>query len=191
MESPQPDELQTSPEVVKQPISSLPRFGWAFFKIGLTAYGMAILQQLKALIIGRKWLSQKEVDEGLAMVQLYPGPIMFNLATYAAYRIKGFGGALLATLMFVLFSYLLMVLLSWIYFSYGSVGWVHPLFIALKAMVVGIVVHIFIDFSERYLKDRKTAFFSGRCLSPVALQNQCLRGHFAFHFLGNRPFLAG
>jgi len=138
------------------PLPSTAQFAWAFFKIGLTAYGMAILQQLKALIIGRKWLSQKEVDEGLAMVQLYPGPIMFNLATYCAYRIKGFGGAAVATVMFVLPSYLLMVLLSWIYFNYGSVSWVHPIFIALEAMVVGVVIHIFLDFSNRYLKDGKT-----------------------------------
>jgi len=103
---------------------------------------MAILQQLKALIIGRKWLSQKDVDEGLAMVQIYPGTIMFNLATYCSYRIKGIGGAILATFMFVLPSYLLMVFLSWLYFSYGTVSWIHPFFIALEAMVVGIVIHI-------------------------------------------------
>jgi len=129
----------------------------AFFKIGLTAYGMAILQQIKALIIGRKWLTQKELDEGLAMVQLYPGPIMFNLATYGAYRIKGFLGALIATFMFVLPSYMLMVFLSWTYFNYGNITWVHPLFISLEAMVIGIVIHIFIDFAGRYLTEAKTA----------------------------------
>ncbi len=140
---------------------SLWQLTWAFFVIGLTAYSMAILEQLKALIIGRRWLSQKEMDEGLAMVQLYPGPIMFNLATYAAYRIKGFGGAVIATFVFVLPSYLLMVLLSWIYFRYGNVAWVHPLFIALEAMVVGIVVHVAIDFSGRYIQGGKTALLAG------------------------------
>lgn len=140
---------------------SLWQLTWAFFMIGLTAYSLAILQQLKAMIIGRRWLTQKEIDEGLAMVQLYPGPIMFNLVTYTAYRIKGFGGAVIATVVFVLPSYLLMVLLSWIYLNYGDVAWVHPLFIVLEAMVVGIVVHVSIDFSERYIKGGKTALLSG------------------------------
>lgn len=157
MQSKNPDN--NTREKATQP-PSMPRFGWAFFKIGLTAYGMAILQQLKALIINSQWLSRKEVDEGLAMVQLYPGPIMFNLANYAAYRIKGFGGALLATVLFVFPSYLLMVFLSWIYFSYGEVPWVHPLFIALEAMVVGVVAHIFVDFSNRYLTGPKTALMA-------------------------------
>lgn len=134
---------------------------WAFLIIGLTAYSVAMLQQLKALVVDRNWLSQKEMDEGLAMVQLYPGPIMFNLATYAAYRIKGFSGALIATFLFVLPSYLLMLLLSWLYLGYGNVGWVHPLFIALEAMVVGIVVHISLDFSNRYVQDGKTAIIAG------------------------------
>ena len=119
-----------------------------------------MLQQLKTLVVGRKWLTQAEMDEGLAMVQLYPGPIMFNLATYSAYRIKGFTGALLATFLFVLPSYLLMVLLSWLYFNYGNVTWVHPLFIALEAMVVGIIVHITFDFADRYIDDGKTAFIA-------------------------------
>ena len=126
----------------------------AFFKIGLTAYGMAILQQLKVLIIGQKWLSRRQVDEGLAMVQMYPGPIMYNLATYSAYRTKGFGGALLGSFFFLLPSYVLMVVLSWVYFAYGLLPWIHPLFIALEAMVVGVVAHIFLDFGQRYLNSR-------------------------------------
>jgi chromate transporter len=140
---------------------NLLQMGGAFFKIGLTAYGMAILQQIKALIIGSKWLTRDEVDEGLAMVQLYPGPIMFNLATYAAYRTRGFIGAVISTFMFILPSYLLMLFLSWLYFTYGNIGWVHPIFIALEAMVVGIVAHVFIDFSNRYIKNFKNASLAG------------------------------
>ena len=126
---------------------------FSFFKIGLTAYGMAILQQIKTLLIGKKWLSRKEVDEGIAMVQLYPGPIMYNLGIHCSYRLKGFWGSLLASFFFLLPSYLLMLVLSWIYFSYGSVEWVKPIFLALEAMVVGIVFHVFLDFGKRYINN--------------------------------------
>jgi chromate transport protein ChrA len=47
----------------------------AFLQIGLTAYGMAILQKLRALVIRRGWLTEEETSEGLAMVQLYPGAV--------------------------------------------------------------------------------------------------------------------
>ena len=140
---------------------TLPEMTLAFLKIGFTAYGMAILQQIKTLIIGQKWLTREEVDEGLGMVQLYPGPLMFNLATYSAYRTRGFWGAVVATFSFLIPSYLLMLVLSWAYFQYGSISWVHPLFIVLEAMVVGIIAHIFLDFSSRYVKDAKNATVAG------------------------------
>ncbi len=133
----------------------------AFFKIGVTAYGMAILQQLKATVINKKWLSRSEVDEGVAMVQLYPGPVMFNLGTYCSYKLKGFWGAFLASFFFLLPSYLLMLFLSWVYFTYGAVAWVKPLFFALEAMVVGVVLQVFLDFGKRYINNSKAAVIAG------------------------------
>ena len=133
----------------------------SFLKIGLTAYGMAILQQLKATVINKNWLSRKEVDEGIAMVQLYPGPIMFNLGTYCSYRLKGFWGGFLASFFFLLPSYLLMLFLSWVYFTYGTVEWVKPLFFVLEAMVVGIVLHVFLDFGQRYITNSRAAVIAG------------------------------
>ncbi len=79
--------------------------------MGLTAYGPVVLQELKRLIVNKNWLSQKEFEEGLGMVQLYPGPVMFNLATYVAYKIKGFSGAL-TTIFFIIPSYFLVLFLS-------------------------------------------------------------------------------
>jgi len=140
---------------------SLYSFVFSFFKIGLTAYGMAILQQLKALIIGRKWLTRKEVDEGIAMVQLYPGPIMFNLGTYCSYRLKGFWGSLLASFFFLLPSYLLILGLSWFYIDYGTIEWIKPLFAALEAMVVGIVLNVLLDFGGRYVTNKTSAIIAG------------------------------
>ena len=122
---------------------------------------MAILQQIKTLIIGNKWLSREEVDEGIAMVQFYPGPIMYNLATYCSYRLKGFTGGALATFFFILPSYLLILLLSWLYFAYGNVAWVHPLFLALEAMVIGVVLQVLLDFAKRYVQNGQQAIIAG------------------------------
>ncbi len=133
----------------------------AYFLIGLTAYSMAMLEQIKALVIEKGWLSQEEVDEGVAMVQLYPGPIIFNLVTYTSYRIKGFIASFLCTFFFVLPSFLMMILLSYLYFRYGRLPWIHPLFLAIEAMVVGIVLHISLDFSKRYIHDGKAAIIAG------------------------------
>jgi chromate transporter len=55
--------------------------------LGLTAYGAVMLQELRSSFLKRGWITEKEFEEGLGMVQLYPGPVMYNLATYVAYRI--------------------------------------------------------------------------------------------------------
>ena len=124
----------------------------SFLKIGLTAYGIAIFQQIKATVLGNRWLSPEKFEDGLAMVQLYPGPIMFDLGTYCAYEICGFSCATLAMFSFLLPSYLLMLGLSYIYFKFGNVSWIHPLFMALEAMVVGVITHIFLDFISKYTR---------------------------------------
>jgi chromate transporter len=136
------------------------QLSWTYFIIGLTAYSMAMLEQLKALVINKGWMSEKEVEEGLAMVELYPGPLIFNLATYIAYRIKGFLGASIATFMFILPSYILMTLLSFLYFHYGKLPWIHPVFIVIESMVIGIILHISLNFTKKYVNNKKTAVIS-------------------------------
>ena len=68
----------------------------AFFRIGLTSFGMGILQNLKVMTLQRRFLSEQTFREGLALVQLYPGPIMVDLVAFIGYRnhvLRGaFGG---------------------------------------------------------------------------------------------------
>jgi len=127
---------------------------WAYFGIGLTAFGMAILQKLKKVVLGNHWLTEEEMNDGLAMVQLYPGPIMVNFTTYVGYRLRGTPGALMATLGFVTPSIVLIIGLAAAYFAAGSLPWVAPLFIGLEALVVGVVFSVTLDFGQRALKGR-------------------------------------
>ena len=59
---------------------------WLFFVIGLTACGVAILQSIRSVSVKRGWLSRDEIDEGLGLVQTYPGAMMTDLVTYVGYR---------------------------------------------------------------------------------------------------------
>lgn len=123
-----------------------------FLWIGLTAFGFAILQKLKATVKRRQWLTEEEIDEGLAMVQLYPGPTMLDFTTYVGYRLGGVPGAVMATTGFVMPSFFLMLGLSAVYFTFGGLPWVHALFLGLEALVVGVVFQVAMDFGQRALK---------------------------------------
>ena len=72
--------------------SLLELFG-AFFRVGLTSFGMAILQSLKTTALRRGFVSEAEIEEGIALVQLYPGPIMVDLVAFIGYRRRGALGA--------------------------------------------------------------------------------------------------
>ncbi len=147
--------VQTLPDepVAKARQVSLATLFLAYLQIGLTAFGFTMLQKVVQLVVGRKhWLTREQADHGLALVQLYPGPIMVDFTAYVGYRLRGVKGALAAVLGFVLPSFALMIALSAVYFAAGNIAFVHALFIGLDALVVGIVLNLTIDFGQRALK---------------------------------------
>ncbi len=122
---------------------SLPAIFRAFLRLGATAYGgpsmMAYLQS--DLVGNRRWLSEQEFKEGMALCQVIPGATMVQMCTYTGYRIRGIQGALAAALGFVLPAFLLMTGFSAAYFAFGELALVKALFRGLGAIVVAIVLN--------------------------------------------------
>ena len=81
--------LASISDIKPQPQISLWTIFASYFVVGLTAFGMAIIQKLKALVMDHHWLSEEEMNEGLAMVQLYPGPLMVDFSAYVGYKLRG------------------------------------------------------------------------------------------------------
>jgi chromate transporter len=129
----------------------------SYFMIGLTAFGMAIIQKIRTMVIDKHWLSEEEVNEGMGMVQLYPGPLMVDFSAYVGYKLRGVIGAILATTGFILPTFILMSVLSAFYFSAGNLPWVHPLFMGVEALVVGVVVNVTLEMGARNIQTRTQA----------------------------------
>jgi chromate transporter len=130
-----------------------------FLRLGATAFGLTMLQKLRSDLIKRGWASREEVDAAIALDQLYPGPPNFDFVAIIGYLLHGFGGSALASLAFILPSLLVMVLLSWIYFSIGNLPWVSTLFLGLSAIVVGILANLILQLAEDALTSVLTVFF--------------------------------
>jgi chromate transporter len=115
----------------------------AFLRLGATAYGgPAMMAHLKSELVGRRrWLSEPEFKEGMALCQVLPGATMVQMCTYAGYRLRGIPGALVAALGFVLPAFLAMTVLSALYFRFGLLPVVQALFRGLGALVVAIVLN--------------------------------------------------
>ncbi len=145
------------PIKLPRPQTSLWAIFSSYFIIGLTAFGMAIIQKIRTMVIDKHWLSEEEVNEGMGMVQLYPGPLMVDFSAYVGYKLRGVIGAILATTGFILPTFVLMSVLSAFYFSAGNLPWVHPLFMGVEALVVGIVLNVTLEMGGRNIKTRTQA----------------------------------
>jgi chromate transporter len=139
------------------PNVSLGKIFTSYLLVGLTAFSMAVLQKLKALVMRNKWLSEEDMNEGLALVQMYPGPLMVDFTAYVGYKLRGVPGAVLATLGFILPSFLLMIALSALYFAAANLSWIHLIFAGLEALVVGVILNVTFDLGGKALKGKVEA----------------------------------
>src|SRR5689334_22218735 len=91
------------------------------------------------LVENKKWISEDDYREGLALSQLAPGPLAAQLAIYIGYVHYRLLGATLVGLVFVLPSFLMVVALGWAYTLYGGLNWMQAVFYGVGASVIGII----------------------------------------------------
>jgi chromate transporter len=114
----------------------------SFLHLGVTAYGgLAMVEPIRQrVVVEKNWLSQQEFLDGLALCQLVPGATVVQLATYIGYRLRQTAGALAAAGAFILPAFLLMLGLSYLYFSYGNLPWVKMVSRGFSAVVIALLV---------------------------------------------------
>lgn len=91
------------------------------------------------LVESRRWISDDDYREGLALAQLAPGPLAAQLAIYLGYVHYRIRGATLVGIAFVLPSFLMVVALGWAYVQYGGLSWMQSVFYGVGAAVIGII----------------------------------------------------
>jgi chromate transporter len=67
---------------------------WAFTKMAAQAFGGVLPIAERTLVTDKKWLSQKDFVEMLAVAQAIPGPNIVNLSLMLGDRFQGWRGAL-------------------------------------------------------------------------------------------------
>src|SRR5437870_4546973 len=111
-------------------------------KLGTIGFGgpVALVGYMhRDLVEERKWISEADYKEGLALAQLMPGPLAAQLAIYLGYVHFGNLGATLAGVAFVLPSFVMVVALGAAYTAYGGLSWMQAVFYGVGAAVIGII----------------------------------------------------
>jgi len=121
---------------------SLREIARTFAKIGTIGFGggvgmLALIRQ--EVVEKRRWVDDQQLSVAVAMGQMLPGPFVSNYAEYVGYELRCLRGMVTAHVALMLPCFVLMLLLSVLYFRFGSIPLVARLFAGVQPVVVGIL----------------------------------------------------
>ncbi|RPF46867.1 chromate transporter [Thermodesulfitimonas autotrophica] len=141
-----------------------------FFRVGLVAFGPAMLAEMKRQVIKRyRWLREEELLQGLALAQVLPGATFVSLAVWAGNRLRRAAGAVAAFSGLLLPPFAIMLLVSYLYFAYGNLPGAAAVVAALGAVVVALVANATLDIGRTALKDWRGVFIAGLAFAAALL----------------------
>jgi chromate transporter len=141
-------------------------------KLGFISFGgpagqIAIMHH--ELVEKRRWISERRFLHALNYCMVLPGPEAQQLATYIGWLLHRTWGGIAAGAMFVLPSFFVLVLLSWVYLVFGEVAVVAGIFYGIKPAVTAIVLHAAIRIGSRTLKHPLLWAVAGAALVAISL----------------------
>lgn len=115
---------------------------WAFFQIGLFSFGggYAAVPLIQSQIVETKhWLEMSQFADLITIAEMTPGPIAVNSATFVGQQIAGLPGAVICTLGCILPSFVIVLILSWLYMKYRSLKTMQGVLTGLRPAVVAMI----------------------------------------------------
>ncbi len=124
------------------PGRSLSRLALLFLKIGCIGFGggmatIALMEQ--ELVRRRRLVDSEEFVHGVGLGQVL-GPFAVNASTFIGYRLYGLAGALLCAGAFLAPSVLLVIGLSWFYFTYHRIPALQGAMAGLGPVVIALIL---------------------------------------------------
>lgn len=135
--------------------TSLSYIFFTFLKLGATAFGgymslVAIVQ--KQLVEVDKKLKEEDLLDGISLTSVLPGPVAVNTIAYVGYHLRGIPGAVVAFAGIIIPSFLLVIFLSWLYFSYGNIPAVKNVFSGITPAITALIVTVAIAMTRKTIQ---------------------------------------
>lgn len=113
-----------------------------FLMIGISAFGggYAVMPLIQDYIVNKQgWISLLELADITSISQMTPGPIMINAATFVGIKIGGQLGGIIATLGSVLPSFILVLILGYLFNKHGNLQFIQNIMKGLRPTIVGLI----------------------------------------------------
>jgi chromate transporter len=114
-----------------------------FLKLGVVGFGgpsAHIAAMHDDLVRRRGWVDERYFLDVVGVTNLVPGPNSSEVAIHIGYLRSGIGGGLVAGLAFVFPAFLMMLALSWAYFSFGDFGVRDELLAGIQPVALAVVL---------------------------------------------------
>lgn len=134
-----------------------------FLRLGLTAFGgPATIAYIRTMAVEReKWLDAETFNSGVSLCQTLPGATAMQVAAYTGLKIRGLAGTIAAFVGFGLPAFMLMMVLSALYFQTSSLPTIVSIFRGLSVIIVAIIATATITFAGASLKKWVHATIAG------------------------------
>lgn len=131
-----------------------------FLKIGGFTFGggyaMIPLIQ-RETVENKKWITDEDILDIVAIAESTPGPIAINAATFVGYKVAGMAGAVSATLGVVLPSLVIISLISYVLGEFQELRAVRYAFFGVRACVLALILRAFWKMAAKQ-KNKKFAY---------------------------------
>jgi chromate transporter len=143
-----------------------------WWRIGLLSFGgpagqIALMHS--ELVERRRWVDESTFVHGLNYCMLLPGPEAMQLACYLGWRLHGNLGGLVAGALFILPGALLMLVLGWLFVTYGTQPAAAGVLLGVQAAVLAIVAHALHRVGKKMLTTPFAAVLALAALLALAL----------------------
>lgn len=113
-----------------------------FLSIGMFTFGggVAMIPIIeKEVVTNRKWLTDDDFMDVIAMAQASPGVMAANMSIFIGYKLSGFAGALVCLIAAILPSFLIMLAIAAFFAGFRELKFVDSMFKGIRAAVVALL----------------------------------------------------
>ncbi len=156
-------------EVLRQKVSLMALLG-AFVRLGMATFGGGVQAWVhRDIVVKRRWLDEKEFLSGLTVAQVLPGANPVNIALYVGMRLRGGVGGAIAVLGMVIPAFCVILVLGYLYRTYGHFEIVHFVLAGMAAAAVGATLQMGIKLAGRLSRNFMAPVVAGVCFVLVGI----------------------
>lgn len=145
-----------------------------FFKIGAFTFGggYAMIPLIQREVADeRKWITEDDILDIIAIAESTPGPIAINTATFVGFKTAGFWGAFASTFGVVLPSFVIITVIAYLLRNFSDYKGVKYAFFGVRAGVLALIIKGLVSMYKQVQKNLVSYVVMGAAFVFVAFFN--------------------